>query len=144
MSTTTVMDPKNDARKIINILGENFDLIKPSGKKNWYFERPLKVENGIEKKVAGVFKLAVKPSKETIEKFRNSPQGDFKSEDGTVLPMPDDEGKSIEQFVKLILRLKAGTDESGKHWKDNEDFVKNQMFSSGEEVKKYLILAQGI
>jgi len=141
MSTSTVMDPKNDARKIINILDENFELIKPTGKKYWYFERPLKVENGIEKKVAGVFKLAVKPSKETIEKFKNSPVGDFKSEDGTVLPMPDDEGKSIEELVKLIVRLKSGTDPSNVKWSNNEDFVNNKIFGDGTQVTKYLILA---
>jgi len=141
MSTSTVLDPKTDKRRIINILGENFELIKPTGKKNWYFERPLKVENGIEKKVAGVFKLAVKPSDDTIKKFKNSPVGDFKSEDGTVLPMPDDEGKSIEELVKLIVRLKSGTDPSGVTWANNEDFVNNKIFGDGTQVTKYLILA---
>jgi len=136
-----MLDPENDARKIINILGENFDLIKPTGKKNWYFDRPLKVENGVRKKVASVFNLAVKPSKETIEKFKTSPYGDFKSEDGTVLPMPDNEGKSIEELTKLIVRLKSGTDPSGVTWANNEDFVNNKIFGDGSQVTKYLILA---
>ena len=141
MSTSTVLDPKADSRKVINILGDNFDLIKPTGKKNWYFERPLKVENGIEKKVAGVLKLAVKPSEETIKKFKNSPVGDFKSEDGSPLPKPDDEGKSIEELVKLIVRLKSGTDPSNVKWANNEDFVNNKIFGDGTQVTKYLILA---
>lgn len=141
MSTTTVLDPVNDPRKIINILGENFEVIKPSGKKGWYFERPLKVEKGIKKKVAGVFNLAVKPSDETIKKFKKSAIGDFKSEDGTPLPAPDNDGKSIEELTKLIVRLKSGTDPSGVKWSNNEDFVNNKIFGDGTQVTKYLILA---
>jgi hypothetical protein len=138
MSTSTVLDPKTDRRRVINILGQNFNLYQSKTGK-WYFERPLKTENGQIKKIAGVTHLAVRsPDKNKIKQFRNK---GFKAEDGTALPMPDDEGKSIEQFVKLILRLKSGTDESGKHWKENEDFAKNNLFSTGEQVKKYLILA---
>ena len=138
MSTSTVLNPQTDRRRVINILGKNFDLYQSQSGK-WYFERPLKTENGQIKKVADVTHLAVRsPSKNKLKQFRNK---QFKAEDGSPLPMPDDEGKSIEQFVKLILRLKTGQDPSGKYWKDNEDFVKNQMFSSGEQVKKYLILA---
>lgn len=136
-----MLDPEKDSRRVINILGENFDLVKPSGKKNWYFSRPLREVKGIKKKVAGVYDLAVKPSKETINKFKQSAIGDFKSEDGTPLPKPDDEGKSIEELTKLIVRLKSGTDPSGVTWANNEDFVNNKIFQKGDNVTKYLILA---
>jgi len=138
MSTSTVLNPQTDRRKVINIFGQNFNLYQSKSGK-WYFERPLKTENGQIKKVADVTHLAVRsPSKNKLKQFRDK---GFKAEDGSALPAPDDEGKSIEQFVKLILRLKSGTDESNKHWKQNEDFVNNNLFSSGEQVKKYLILA---
>jgi len=141
MSTSTVLDPKADSRNVINILDETFNVIKPTGKKGWYFERPLRVENGIKKRVAGVYDLAVMPSKDTIEKFSN-PQWNFKSEDGTPLPKPDNDGKSIEELTKLIVRLKSNTDPTGVYWKNNEDFVNNKMFSKGDNVTKYLILAE--
>ena len=80
MSTSTVLNPQTDRRKVINIFGQNFNLYQSKSGK-WYFERPLKTENGQIKKVADVTHLAVRsPSKNKLKQFRDK---GYKAEDGS-------------------------------------------------------------
>ena len=129
-----ILDPANDPRKTIKIFGVDMNIVK--GKKNWYFVRPLKVEDGIEKSVGGSKKLAVMPEEKTIDKFNRY----FKPMHPKPIQKPDDEGKSIEQLVDLIMRLKAGNYPNENKWKANK-FVKEGLLSSDGMVKKYLTLA---
>ena len=134
------MTSKDDPRpRQLRILGESFDIVKKGKKGNWYFARPLRQDaSGNPKVYADVTHLAVQPKKETIDKLNDK---GFKTEEGKKLPAPDDDGKALEELIKLILRLKTGTDDSGLHYPRNSDFVNAGWFSKGEHIGKFLIIA---
>ena len=138
-----MLDPENDPRqeREIKILDTKFDIVQKGKKKNWYFVRPLvQDKSGKPQVYGGVEYMAVQsPSKTKIELFNDK---GFRTEEGKKLPMPDNEGKSLEEFIKLILRLKTGKDESGIHYPRNEDFVNANLFSAGEHIGKFLIIAE--
>jgi hypothetical protein len=127
-----ILDPANDPRKIIKVFGVDMNIIK--GKKNWYFSKPLLASG---KQLAGSTHLAVKPDDNTIEKFNKY----FKPMHPKPIQKPDNDGKSIEQFTDLIMRLKAGNYPNEHEW-TSADFVKNGLLSSDAMVRKYLLLAE--
>ena len=127
-----ILDPAHDSRKMIKIFGVDMMIVK--GKKNWYFARTLKPSGA---KLAGSTHLAVTPDEKTIDKFNRY----FKPMHPKPIQKPDDEGKSIEQFTDLIMRLKAGNYPNEDRWKSNK-FVKEGLLSSDAMVRKYLLLAE--
>ena len=125
------MTSPNDKRDREIILNGKPIKIEFKGSR-WVIKKPLKVENGIAKKVAGVEQLAVKPKDKTWKKFKNAP-ADIKFDIGK----PDDNGNSLDKLIKRIVELKK------KGW-ENVDFERKNLFKDADNIKKYLIVAEWV
>ena len=144
-SQTLENDPREE--KEVTIFGKPIKLVRKScpnckpSKRDWYLPNWMNPQDPSKAKY-GVHRISVKPDTDTIDHINNTDFRIFDAENPKGRKLSKEPIKSLEDIVSLVVALRNGDYPDQDAFRNNTDFVNEDVFGTVAQPAKYLIVAE--